>query len=173
MQLLRRTLMLGGVLSIALSSATSLSGQTKTLPTDHLTGTWKINLAKSKYSPADLAPRSGQTRITVTTAGIKVSTDGINAQGKSTHTEYTAKFDGKDYPATGTVDGKPNTNLDAVSWKQIDEWNYEITEKLKGKVTTVSHIAIEHDGRTRTNTVTGTNAQGQVVNHTIVYEKQS
>ena len=172
MQLLRRTLVLGGVLSIVVWSVTSLSGQTKTLPTDHLTGTWKINLAKSKYSPADLAPKSGQTRITVTTAGIKLSTDGVNAQGQSTHTEYTAKLDGKDYPWKGTVDGKPSTNQDAVSWKQIDEWTYEITNKLKGKVTTVIHIAIEHDGRTRTSTATGTNAQGQVVNNTIVYEKQ-
>ena len=172
MRLLKRTFVFAGALSMLCWSATSLSGQTKTLPTDHLTGTWKINLAKSKYSPANLAPKSGQSRITIMTSGIKVSTDGVNADGKATHNEYTAKIDGKDYPWKGTIDGKPNTDEDAVSWKQIDEWTYEVTNKLKNKVTTVMHIAIEHDGKTRTNTVTGTNAQGQAVNNTVVYEKQ-
>jgi hypothetical protein len=172
MRLSRRTFVLCGVLSLVCWGATTLSGQTKTLPTDHLTGTWKINLAKSKYSPANLAPKSGQSRITITTAGIKVSTDGVNAEGKKTHTEYTAKLDGKDYPWKGTVDGQPSTDQDAVSWKQIDEWTYEVTNKLKNKVTTVMKIAIEHDGKTRTNTTTGTNAQGQTVSNTTVYEKQ-
>ena len=64
------------------------------------------------------------------------------------------------------------TSQDAVSWKQIDEWTYEVTNKLKNKVTTVMKIAIEHDGKMRTNTVTGTNAQGQTVNNTVVYDKQ-
>jgi len=169
MYMSRRLALVGGVLVLF---GIGLSGQTKTLPTDHLTGTWKINLAKSKYSPATLAPKSGQTRISVTQAGIKVSTDGVDAQGQATHTEYTAKLDGKDYPWTGTVAGKPSTDQDAVSWKQIDEWTYEVTSKLKGKVTTVNHIAIDHDGKTRTNTVTGTNAQGQAVNNTVVLEKQ-
>lgn len=172
MRLSRRVFVLCGVLSLVGWSVTSLSGQTKTLPTDHLTGTWKLNTAKSKFSPASLAMKSSQSRVTVTTAGIKVGIDGTDAAGKTMRTDYTAKFDGKDYPWKGTLDGQPRTDQDAVSWKQVDEWTYEITNKLKGKVTTVAHVAIEHDGKTATLTVTGTNPDGTAVNNTLVYEKQ-
>jgi hypothetical protein len=172
MQLSRRSVLLGGILSAVLLGVAGLSGQTKTLPTDHLTGTWNINLAKSKFNPADMAPKSGRARITVTQAGIKFSSDGTDGQGRATHTEYTAKFDGKDYPWTGTVDGKPNTDQDAISWKQVDEWTYDVTNKLKGKVTTALHVVITKDGRSATVTITGANAQGQTVSSSAFYDKQ-
>ena len=98
--------------------------------------------------------------------------DHLTAKGEETHGEYTAKLDGKDYPWKGTVAGKPSTEQDAVSWKKIDEWTYENTSKLKGKTLTVSHVVISKDGKSRTNTVTGTNAQGQTVNSVIRYDKQ-
>lgn len=171
MSLSHRAAISAGVLAIALGAAASLSAQ-PIPPGDHLTGTWILNVAQSKYMPAESAPKSGRSRITVTTAGIKVTTDGVNSKGEATHTEYTAKLDGMDYPWTGTVAGKPNTEQDAVSWKKIDEWTYENTSKSKGKVLTVSHVVISKDGKSRTNTVTGTNAQGQTVNSVVKYDKQ-
>jgi hypothetical protein len=171
MSLSHRAAISVGVLTVALGAAISLSAQ-PIPPGDHLTGTWILNVAQSKYDPADLAPKRGRSRITVTTAGIKVTTDGVNSKGEATHTEYTAKLDGKDYPWTGTVGGKPNMDQDAVSWTRIDEWTYESTSKLKGKVLTVSHVVITKDGKSRTNTVTGTNAQGQTVNNVMKFEKQ-
>lgn len=171
MSLTHRMAISAGVLAIALGAAASLSAQ-PIPPGDHLTGTWILNVPQSKYVPADSAPQKGRSRITVTTEGIKVTTDGVNAKGEETHTEYTAKLDGKDYPWKGTVAGKPSTEQDAVSWKKIDEWTYENTSKLKGKVLTVSHVVISKDGKSRTNTVTGTNAQGQTVNSVVKYDKQ-
>ena len=171
MSLPKRVAVSAGVLAIALGAAIGLSAQ-PIPPGDHLTGTWILNVPQSKYVPADMAPKSGRSRITVTTEGIKVTTDGMNAKGEETHAEYTAKLDGKDYPWKGTVGGKPSTEQDAVSWKKIDEWTYENTAKLKGKVLTVSHVVISKDGKTRTNTITGTNAQGQTVNSVVKYDKQ-
>jgi hypothetical protein len=49
---------------------------------------------------------------------------------------------------------------------------YEIVVKLKGQVLTTTRIVVSRDRKTRTNTVTGKNAQGQTVNNTLVYEKQ-
>jgi hypothetical protein len=171
MKLSRRVWISTGILSIVVLGVTTVLAQNPTLPNDHLTGLWRLNLAKSKFDPADMAPKSDQARVTVTTAGVKVQTDGVNAQGKPTHSEYMAKFDGKDYPWTGTVDGKPNTDQDAVSWKQIDDWTYDVTNKLKGKVTSTMHIVISKDGKSGTGTITGTGPQGQAVKHTAVYEK--
>ena len=64
-------------------------------------GTWKMNLAKSKFSPGTPPPKSatiakhpGRRR-----GGIKIVTDGANAEGQVTHTEATVNFDdGKMYP---------------------------------------------------------------------------
>jgi hypothetical protein len=139
---------------------------------DMLTGTWKINLAKSKYSPADLAPKSGTSTFSAVADGIKVVTDGVDSKGRKIHTEYTAKLDGKIVPTNGTVDGKPNTDADGAAWKKIDDYTYETTSALKGKVLTTTKVVIAKDGKTRTLTVTGKNAQGQTINNSVVYDKQ-
>ena len=137
-----------------------------------LVGTWKLNLAKSKYSPANLAPKSGTTKIEAVAGGIKLSADGVDAQGQATHTEYTAMFDGKDYPWKGTIAGRPSPNQDAITWRKVDDYTYESVNKLKGQALTTSRNVISRDGKTRTITTTGKNAQGQTINNTTVYEKQ-
>src|SRR5262245_12681533 len=157
---------LAGAALVALLAVQSAFGA------DMLSGTWNINLAKSKYSPANLAPKSGTTRFEAVADGVKVITDGVDSQGRKTHTEYTAKFDGKEVPVKATIDGKPSPDQDGAAWKKIDDNTYEIATKLKGATLTTNHIVIAKDGKTRTNTVTGKNAQGQTVNNTVVYEKK-
>ena len=44
--------------------------------------------------------------------------------------------------------------------------------KKGGKVTTMQRNVVAADGKTRTVTTTGTDAQGQKVNNLAVYEKQ-
>jgi hypothetical protein len=139
---------------------------------DLLSGTWKLNVAKSKFSPGP-GPQSNTVKIESAGDGIKFVADGVDSQGKKTHNEYNAKFDGKDSPMKPTLDGKPNPNAaDAVSWKKIDDSTYEVTNKLKGKTLTVAKHMISKDGKTRTVTTTGTNAEGQKVDTTTVFEKQ-
>ena len=129
-------------------------------------------LGRIEYSPADLAPKSGISKLEVAQDGIKVATEGVDSKGRKTTTAYTAKFDGKVVSTNGTVDGKPNPDQDGAAWKKIDDYTYEITNSLKGKTLTTTRIVVARDGKTRTLTVTGTNAQGQAVNNTILYEKQ-
>src|SRR5262245_44961915 len=69
-----------------------------------LLGTWTVNVAKSKYSPADLAPKSGTTTFAAVPGGIRVTNDGVDNQGRKTHQEYTTNFDGKDVPCNCTID---------------------------------------------------------------------
>lgn len=140
---------------------------------DPLIGTWKQNLAKSKYDPAYLAPKEGRTtKIDAVPGGIKLVTDGVDVQGQVGHVEYTVKFDGKDYPYHATIQGRINPNQDVISWRKIGDYTYELTAKVKGRVLTTTHMVISSDGKTRTTTITGTNAQGTKVNDTLVYEKQ-
>ena len=139
---------------------------------DMLTGTWKLNVAKSKYSPGP-APQGNTVKFTAIDGGIKLVADGVDSQGKKTHNEYTAKFDGKDNPTKPMLDGKANPNAaDSVSYKKIDDNTYEATAKLKGKTLNTARHVISKDGKTRTVTTTGTNAQGQKLNDVTVFEKQ-
>jgi DNA-binding transcriptional regulator YhcF (GntR family) len=139
---------------------------------DMLAGTWKLNVAKSKYSPGP-APQSNTIKFESVAGGIKLVADGLDSQGRKTHNEYTAKFDGTDSPTKPMLDGKPNPNAaDAVSYKKIDDYTYEVTAKLKGKTLNVARHVISKDGKTRTVTTSGTNAQGQKLNDTTVFEKQ-
>jgi len=130
-----------------------------------LVGTWKLNVAKSKYSP-DPAPKSGTTTIEATADGFKIVADGVNWEGKKTHVEYTAKFDGKDYAEKVLLDGKLDpSGADMVSVRKLDDYTYENTTKLKGKTLVVTKNMFSKDAKTRTQTATGLNAQGKPVNY--------
>jgi hypothetical protein len=152
----------------AVSAAATLTAQAG----GPLSGKWTINLAKSKYSPANLAVKSSTSQFDVTPDSVKLVNEGVDAQGRTTRLEYTSKFDGKPYPVKSTIDGKPNPGQDAISWKKIDDYTYENTAMLKGNTLTTTRVVVSRDGKTRTNTVTGKDAQGRTINNTVVYEKQ-
>ena len=158
------------VFSLVLVAALALSAAA--YGADMFSGTWKLNLAKSKFNPGP-GPKSNMQKIDPVAGGMKVVTDGMNTEGKKTHNEYTVKFDGKDSAEHPMVDGKANPNgADMISIKKIDDYTYEATTKQKGKVLTVTKNVISKDGKTRTATATGKNGQGQAVNNTVVWEKQ-
>jgi len=127
-------------------------------------GTWKLNEAKSKI-PAG-APKN--TTVVYEAAGdsVKVTTDGTGRDGKPSHTEWTGKFDGKDYPLTG------DPTADSRSYKQINERTLEIANKMGGKVTTSGRIVVSEDGKTRTLHLTGTDSAGKKITSHTVYDKQ-
>ncbi len=155
-----RTFVVGVALLGVMAVATTVTGQSP----DPWVGTWKVNLAKSKYSPGP-APKSSTLTIVVADGGIKQTTDTVPATGAATHAEVTAKFDGKDYPVKG------NPNADTQAYTKVDGRTYQVVAKKGGKVMITSRVVISADGKTRTTTQTGTNPQGQAVNNTIVYDK--
>jgi hypothetical protein len=140
---------------------------------DPLIGTWKMNITKSKYSPGPPPKSPTATKITAVAGGIRIVSDGVNAQGQVTHTDGTFKFDGKEYPRKAMAGGKPDTTTyDSIAIKKIDANNYEATEKMNGQMYGVVQWTISQDGKTRTITGSGKNAQGQTTNNVIVFDKQ-
>ena len=143
------------------------------MQTSHpLAGTWKMNVAKSKYNPPDLAAKSSVVTYQVKGDTVTLTQDVVDYMGRAVHTEYTATFDGKDYQIKSTIDGKPNPNQDAVRWKRVDERTFDYTILLKGQVLTTQRLVVAPDGKTRTTTITGKNPQGQTVNNVLVFERQ-
>jgi len=132
---------------------------------DQHSGTWKANVAKSTYGTGQ-APRMMTLKIESDATSFKVSGDGTDAAGKAMHTEFSAKFDGKDYPVTGNPYG------DTVSVKRVDADTTESTFKKGGKVTVTVTSVVSKDGKTRTSTYKGKDAEGHDVNAVVVYDKQ-
>ena len=133
---------------------------------DPMMGTWKLNVAKSKYSPGP-PPRSTTTKREASgTNGVKYTSDAVTAQGESRHIEYTANYDAKDYPVKGDPD------RDVASMKRVDAHTYEGTNKKGGKVTGTFRGVVSPDGKTLTITTKGTDPQGRPENNVVVYDKQ-
>jgi hypothetical protein len=127
-------------------------------------GTWKLDEAKSKI-PAGIVKNS--TVIYATDGGnVKVTTDGTGGDGKPMHTEWTGKFDGKEYPLTG------DPTADSRTYKMIDEHTLELTSKKSGKVTNSGRVVVSPDGKTRTLHLTANDSSGKKVSGVSMYDKQ-
>jgi hypothetical protein len=127
-------------------------------------GTWQLNEAKSNISPGT----AKNVTVVYAAAGdsVKVTVDGVDADGKPAHNEWTGKFDGKDYPLTG------DPTADARVYKRVDDHTLALTNKKGGKVALTGRVVISADGKSRTVTTTGTDAKGQKISSTMVYDKQ-
>ena len=133
---------------------------------DSQIGTWKLNVGRSKYDPASLATKSQTSTITAASGGIKASATMVDSADKTVTYDFTAKYDGKDY----AVHGDPTR--DTTAYTRIDDHTYTTINKKAGKVTTTVHFVYSADGKMRTLTSTGTNAQGQKINNVTVWDRQ-
>src|SRR5437660_4524560 len=106
-------------------------------------------------------------KLDVVDKGKKVITETETADGKKVTVTYTANFDGKDYPLTGSALG-----ADKVSLKRIDARTTERIDKKDGKPVVTIRRVVSADGKTMTATSKGTNAEGKPPNNVAVYEKQ-
>jgi hypothetical protein len=132
---------------------------------DQLSGTWKLNPAKSKYSPGP-APKSLTVKVDADENNFNVTAEGTDADGKPTHVAYSAKFDGKDYPITGLP------YAETVSVQRTDASTVVSTLKKGGQVVMTVTTAVSKDGKSRTSTFKGKDEQGHDVNNVVVYDKQ-
>ena len=153
----------GLVGSVVFCVATVFSG----LPAsagENWVGTWKLNPAKSQLGSN--AIRAQTLTFEATPAGIRLTSDGTDAQGKPMQSGYTSKFDGQDVPWAG------NPMADAACPKRIDDNTYENVWKMGAKATVSATVAVSKDGKTLTVTQTGKDPSGAAVKSVAVYDKQ-
>jgi hypothetical protein len=103
--------------------------------------------------------------LTAIPNGIRTVSDRLEADGRMVHFEWNGTFDGKDQPVVG------DPARDTVSVKKIDDYTLEVTNKKGGKVTTVLHSDYAKDGKSRTETITGTDSQGRTVKNVTYWTK--
>ena len=134
---------------------------------DPMLGVWKLDVAKSKYSPGP-APKEVTLTIEAAGPGRKVSIQGVAADGSPIKWGFSGNFDGKDIPVTGS-----NPDADVVMLKRLSATTTRSTYKKGGNRTLVNGASVSADGKTLTIAGSGVNAKGQTVKNTLIYDRVS
>jgi hypothetical protein len=132
---------------------------------DNSVGTWKYNPAKSKSTSTSFKSRT-DVREATPDGGVKVTRTEESPKGESFNATFSYKYDGKEYPVTGT-------NFDTISTKQVNAntLTWEV-KRADGKYHQTGKNVVSKDGKTMTQTFKGTDIAGKPVHGTNVYEKQ-
>jgi hypothetical protein len=130
-------------------------------------GTWKLNVAKSKYVTAP-APKSETRTVEAQGNGAKYSYEGVAGDGSRIAYTYMTNYDGKDSPISGI--GQPNAG-DTIAIKRVGNTTTAIAKKA-GKVVLTTRTVVSKDGKLTTITAKGTDAQGQPTSATTIWDKQ-
>jgi hypothetical protein len=152
------------VRTIVLTLALCFAGVPVCFAQDAFTGVWKLKEAKSEFSPE--APKNSTVVYEAEGEKVRVTVDSVSSDGKSTHYQWTGKFDGKEYPVTG------DPLSDARSYTRIDDRILGFNIMKGGKVIISGRIVVSDDGKSRTVTMSGTDAKGHRVSSSELYEKQ-
>ena len=143
------------VVAAVFASAVLVAAQTG--QNDPFVGTWKLNVAKSKFKPGP-APKSE----TVTITPDKVSVESVGADGNTVNWSYMQSGG-----TAAKIDGMENsTVVEKRSGNTVDHtWN------MNGNTET-GHGVVSKNGKTLKYTMTGTNGQGQKVHNVMIFDKE-
>lgn len=132
---------------------------------DAAVGVWKFQAALSDYQSAP-APRESTRQWIDLGDKIRFVHDGVSADGKKFHTEFTAGFDGQ----RGTVTG--SGSYDSVVLKRMDRRHVAQTFRKGDVVTVEATREISPDGKRMTIIATGKRADGKPFKNTLVYFRE-
>ena len=158
MQSIVKKLLIGAVLALGIGTAVAAAP-------DPVVGTWKLNLAKSTFSPGP-ALKSQTRTYTESAAGISLTTKTTSADGKESTQTLTFKYDGKPSAVTG------NPDFDAVAVTRVDEFTVTSVQTKGGVAAGTGKRTTSKDGKTLTFAQKGTHANGTKYDDVLVYDRQ-
>lgn len=127
-------------------------------------GTWKLNAKKSHLGRG--MGRNNTVKYEMAFPfQTKVTVDGVDAKGKTAHSEWVGMFNGTNYAVTGD----PETDM--RSYNKVDDHTLNFWQKKGGKVVGSGKIVVSADGKTRTVTVVAPGRHHKMVRTTAVYDK--
>ena len=158
---MKRIVAIGSVVALAWAAAGQARAQS-----DPFAGTWKLNLAKSKYY-GGTPPKSEVRTYEVQGEGEKLTVNGVAADGSRVSWGYSVRFDGKDYPITGSGPG----GADAIAVRHVNARTVEAILKKNGKIMETAGRVVSEDGKTMTARAKTAGPNGTPL-FEIVYDKQ-
>jgi hypothetical protein len=157
--------LLGAALALVATDRLLAGAQTPTPPDERVFGTWRLNSAKSKFTPGP-AYRT-QTRVYERRdKGIKATIKTTYSDGHSTDIEYAAEYDSVEYPVTGSPE------YDSIRLRKVDNFTSEAVLGHAGKVFATARRVISEDGKTLTIMYQTDPSTGSRINNVMVYDKQ-
>jgi hypothetical protein len=145
--------------------ALALSGAHAAPAIDPVLGSWKLNVARSRFIPGP--GWQSQIRVYRTTpSGVSVTWTGVDAAGETMHVSYTYKYDGRDYPMAGSA------SYDTLNATRIDAWTVRSEEKRDGKTVGIAVRTVSPDGKVLTISDEGTNRKGGAFSQLLVFDRQ-
>ena len=95
---------------------------------DPWVGTWKLNVAKSRYTGTP-APKSETRTVVAQGDGYQVTYEGIAADGGRISYSLTSNLDGKDSQISGTAP----LGADTIATKRVDAYTITAVVKKAGR----------------------------------------
>ena len=132
---------------------------------DPIVGTWKLNVAKSKFTPGQELKSSTRVYTEGADGVYTLEQKRTSADGKEV--SYKVQYsDGKDMKQA------PGAPVEMTHAKKVDAntWDFEL--KQGGKVVGHVHRVVSADGKTLTVHNQGTQLSGVTGDETLVYDKQ-
>lgn len=129
-------------------------------------GTWKLNLAKSKYTNVDPPKSVVRTYTNLKDGSSRMDAIVVNSKGETEKAGHTLKRDGKDYPFTGS------NRWDAISVHNPTDFSDEWRLKLKGQEVGRGTTVMSKDKKTLTISWQGKNEKGEPASSVAVADRQ-
>jgi len=135
---------------------------------DNTIGTWKLNVARSKYTADPLPIKSLTVTREASDGGVKQTATGERSDGTVINTTYTAKYYGTEVKVTGD-----NLTYDTIAIKQANANTLTDERKKTGTpYKATGRVVVSNGGKVMTTTTKGTNADGKEFTQTLVFDKQ-
>ena len=132
---------------------------------DPLIGTWELNVAKSTFTLGTQFKASTRT-FEAAGEGLKYSGRNVSVDGRTTVVQWTAYYDGKEYPVTG------HESLTAISMTRTDRFTSDSELKGPGKPRETNRRVVSQDGKVLTVTTEGINDKGTAYKMVWVFDKK-
>lgn len=147
-----------------------------------LVGSWKVNWDRSKVVQGEERPQPNLYREYEDCGGglMLHTVIFVDPAQKRAHLAVLAvvKYDGREYPTyagarLGNRLSSGQQPPETVSFKVVDPYNMEWTDRTSGKLTGTGTVSLSRDGKTMTDHTRGFNAEGkQIFEGVLVYEKE-
>jgi hypothetical protein len=135
-------------------------------PANPVIATWKLNVAKSTFTPGPGWRSQVRTYRAAPGGGMLIEWKGIGGHGEPMHVRFVSTLDGKDHPMTGS------DKYDTLSAVRIDALTTRSEEKRDGKVVGIAIVKRSADGKVMTITDEGTDRKGQKFSQLLVFDRE-